>query len=105
MNTKIKIKQVKDVVKTTLQTHPETKDSDLRLLKRIWWKEFQDNGCSSFIQFLSMLEEGKFTHPASVIRCRRKLQQHEPELRGTNQKEKNEVQEIVKTDLKSFYDV
>jgi hypothetical protein len=70
-----------DHIKELLISYPELQNSDKKLLWKVWEKEgFVAFGRLDYGNFLSP----RLTTPESVTRCRRKIQELNPTLRGTS---------------------
>ena len=80
-----KIKSVKNTIKKLLISTPKLRDNDDKLIATIWYNEVvRDNEALTAKDFLIVLGKGGLTSPEAITRARRKTQQHNPELRGTN---------------------
>lgn len=80
-----KIKSVKKSVETLLRKNPKLRDSDDKLIATIWYNEtVKLNEGLSAKDFLKVLGKGALTSPEAITRARRKAQQHNIDLRGTN---------------------
>lgn len=80
-----KIKSVKGSIEKLLKSNPKLRDSDDKLIATIWYNEVvKKNEDLSAKEFLQVLGKGALTSPEAIRRSRQKLQQHNPELRGTN---------------------
>jgi len=104
MKTKYFKKKVSNFIQALLRNREALRDSDNKLLANVWLRECKDLGLDlhedSIYSFLKALGEGKFTTPESVTRCRRKLQEKHPELRGTSRDyRKNEMTTQVQEEL------
>ena len=81
----INFKSTIDLVQAMLVKHPNLKDDDNRLIAMVYLHELggldKINKMSAF-DLLSMLSKGNLTSPESIRRCRQKLQEKHPELRG-----------------------
>lgn len=64
-----------------LNEDPICRDNDDMLCAKVWWDELEDKNLSG-AQFLVNFAEGMHTSPEQIIRCRRKLQEETPGLRG-----------------------
>lgn len=72
-----------DKVMKQLNEDPRTRDSDDLLIAKIWFTEVSPDDLSkSVLEFLTMFARGHFTSAESIRRCRQKLQQELPGLRG-----------------------
>ena len=82
-------------VKSLLEAQPKYRDDYKSLIARIWFNEIgQDKELKAY-ELLNKLAEGKLSHPESIMRARRKIQEEHPELRGrTYNKRKEEVKAV-----------
>jgi len=100
------IKHRQEVIYEILLATPEARDKDNVLLSELWKAEFYicgwDIGDFSAEQFLRLLVVDDLSKPEGITRCRRKLQELHPELRGKAWKERHKHQEEVKAQLKSM---
>ena len=97
------IKSVKETVKMFLQRHPQLRDSDTELIANIWITEMGGQTSVSgmnAMQAMGYIATGKVSSPESIMRCRRKLQEEFPELRGKNYLERQESAKIVQKEIK-----
>lgn len=99
----VDLKTIKDKIKDILETVPETRESDLLLIKIIWAQECSEMGINNLDSFFTALTTLKITHFESIRRCRQKWQQLCPELRGTNYKEKKAKEKIIEGDLSTLF--
>ncbi len=94
---------VKDRVKALLVKHPHLRDSDNKLIATIWQGDLLKTGllyksitAHDFLVFYSC---GKLTNAETIRRVRQKLQEENPDLRGTvndlRQKEGEEVRKQI----------
>ncbi len=92
---------VKDRVKALLVKHPHLRDSDNRLIATIWKYDLINMNLSHYrisgYDFLVLYSEGKLTNAETIRRVRQKLQEENPELRGTvNDLRKQQAEEVRK---------
>lgn len=89
-------------VKEILINNPEAKDNDNLLLAMIWTDDLVKGEYSSY-EVLYLLSKGSLTNPESIRRCRQKLQEEIPELRGEkyNQRHK-ELEPMIKNEIKEM---
>lgn len=93
--------KVTDNVTEVLKTHFETRDSDERLVAVYYYKFYPKlikEGTA--LDFVKALAQGKVANPDLITRTRRKLQEHNVELRGEKWHERRRKQSEVKSDLK-----
>jgi len=104
--TRIKIKAVKNEVIKHLTNNPHLRDNDNRLIATIWHNEVTSSGMDtktlSSFDFLLMYAEGKLSNSESIRRCRQKVQELNPGLRGENYKARHKEQSNIKDDLNNF---
>ena len=86
-------------VKRLLESQPKYRDDYKSLIARIWFNEIgQDKELKAF-EMLNLLVEGKLSHPESIMRARRKIQEEHPELRGKTYNKRKEEVRAVQTEL------
>lgn len=97
----MKIKKHEKIIKDFLTAKPHLRDNDMKLLASVWWQEMRmlglDMHSHSAHETLLLLSNGKLSNPSSIRRCRAKLQELHPELRGHRYKDrqKNQQTEVV----------
>lgn len=99
------LKKTKEKVRRFLEKTPHLRDNDNALVAYIWWddyKELGENG--NVLAFLTLLSKGKLSNFESIRRCRQKLQELHPELRGDKYLERHKEAEVVKKDLQTEFD-
>lgn len=75
-------------------------DSYYQLLTRIWWDEMGRDKNMTAREFLQRLRRKEYSHPESLMRARRKVQEENPALRGkTYTKRKTLRQTEIKKEL------
>jgi polysaccharide pyruvyl transferase WcaK-like protein len=86
-----KLFSVMKEVETYLNKYPLLRDNDEKLMANIWWKHvsFNIGENASGKALLSMLAEGKLPSYESISRCRRKIQEKKPHLRGEKWNERH----------------
>ena len=95
--------QVKDRVKALLEKHPHLRDSDNKLIATIWKYELCNNGMDPNIlitsNFLHLYADGKLTNSESIRRVRQKIQEENPDLRGTVNEARQKEGESVRKEI------
>ena len=82
-------------VLTLLNEVPLTRDNDELLTAIIWYNEANlDNSSIDAKSFLKMYSERKFTSAESIRRCRQKLQEETPGLRGRSYAQRHKKSRI-----------
>jgi len=86
-----KLFSVMKEVETYLNKYPLLRDNDEKLMANIWWEHvsFNIGENASGKALLSMLAEGKLPSYESISRCRRKIQEKNPHLRGEKWNERH----------------
>ena len=92
---------IKDTVEDLLKRFPHLRDSDEKLVANIWHSSIRKLGGAnlSAFEFLQIYANGNIPNSESITRCRRKIQEENPELRGKNYQERQEKQETIKEEL------
>ena len=90
------IKDLQKEVERLLILHPRLRDSDRSLSANIWVKQL-NRAQLTMEQFLHLYcaPDSKLASQESIGRCRRKLQELYPELRGTKYSERQGEQKNV----------
>ena len=77
-----KLFSVRDDVEKFLTKYPELRDDDERLMANIWMSHIGNLEIKNGRDILHMLAKHKLPSYESVSRCRRKIQEQNPKLRG-----------------------
>ncbi len=100
------IKDKQNTIYELLKSDPTLRDNDNKLLAGLWELEFAFNGLDinqfSASGFLDLLEDGHFSKPEAITRCRRKLQELHPELRGQKYYQRHQHQTEVIDQVRNF---
>lgn len=103
---KINIKLIKDKISVLLLQYPHLRDDDNKLSANIWYSEIKKLGHNpdsmTGKDLLGLLSNGKLTTSASILRCRRKIQEINPKLRGKNYLERKGNTKKIKQQVKTF---
>mgnify|MGYP003135002865 CR=1 FL=1 len=96
-------KALKVSVKTLLLANSHLRDSDVKLVANIWWEYLKDDldNMSAF-DLLKKLSNSELPSSEAITRCRRKLQEIDPTLRGVLWYKRHKLQEQVKMELKEI---
>ena len=92
-------KNIQDLVENALNNCDKSKDNDNHLIAKIWYSKLEEPLRTDCLPLLKLIAEGKLPSFESVSRCRRKLQELHPDLRGDKYIERHLRQEEVKDDL------
>ena len=91
---------VKDRVKALLIKHPGLRDSDNMLIAIIWQQDLRNKNLPSISTtayvFLNLYSKGELTNAETIRRVRQKLQEENPDLRGTVNEARQEQGEEVR---------
>jgi len=89
-----------DIIKRLLEDNPKYRDDYNKLVARVWWMEVNKDKGLSALEMLNKLACKELTHPESIMRARRKIQEEHPHLRGeTYNQRKTKEQKKVQTEL------
>ena len=97
-----KLVSTKDKVKMLLRDYPHLRDSDNKLIANFWYQEIKKNNQTSLIAFLDDFANSKYTSPESIRRCRQKIQEQHPELKGRNHRFKKKEGESLRKEIKDL---
>jgi hypothetical protein len=93
-----KVKIIEQIIFDTLTANKESRDDDMLLISVIWASEIDCNNLSAH-QLLKHIASGDLSHPESIMRSRRKVQEVHANLRGTNYEARHNNQKKIKTEL------
>ena len=74
---------IKDKVQKLITENPHLRDNDEKLMANIWYQESEEKGVESLFDFLRRYSNGEFSNSESIRRIRQKIQETNPELRGS----------------------
>ena len=98
-----KLFSVIDEVEKFLTKYPLLRDNDERLMANIWAKYIGNrddmNGPESWKDILNLLATGKLPSYESISRCRRKLQEECPSLRGEKWHERHKRADNIRMEI------
>ena len=94
-----KIFSVLNEVKDFLIKHPALRDSDERLMANIWGKYLGDPSYVNGNDILKMLANKELPSYESISRCRRKIQQATPHLRGEKWDERHKRSKKIRKEI------
>jgi hypothetical protein len=97
----MRINSQKELVTQLLNQHPHLRDDDNKLIATIWKKELKSNSHSA-LEFLQMYADKRLTNAESIRRCRAKIQELSPELRGLKYKARHEAAKETIEQLYNF---
>ena len=100
-----KIKNKEFIVKDILTKHPKARDNDSLLLAYVW--VYQCGGKVyakdiSMWDFILDFTRKNFAEVSGITRCRRKLQEEHPELRGELYDKRHQMKDSVKEEIKHW---
>lgn len=101
------IKNVKAKIIFLLKEKEEYRDSDDKLIARIWYDQTINASGQNITKqttahdFLIAFREGQYTNPESIRRCRQSVQEKNPDLRGKSYKNRKKKGEEMKTEIHS----
>ena len=99
------MKHLENIVTNILKTNPKARDDDHILAGAIWIQELGGSNIAREMglwEFLRIFMTHDVSNFESIIRCRRKVQELDPELRGTKYEFRHNRQEDVKEQLKEW---
>ena len=94
---------VKDRVKALLVKHPHLRDSDNKLIATIWKLDLilikHKMLDITAMEFLKLYADNQLTNAESIRRVRQKIQEENPELRGTVNEARQKEGEQVRREI------
>lgn len=99
------ITNIKNRVTYLLQKYEHLRNDDHKLIASMYYHMAQlriKNDKYSAMDFLKDFSIGKYPSPESIRRCRQKIQEDNPSLRGSSYKERQSKAKIFKTQIKSI---
>lgn len=93
---------VTENVRKLLVKYSRTRDDDMLLVASYYYTYYPKLVKGSAMDFLKKFSESKLVSSDLITRTRRKLQEHNPELRGTKWAERHQKQTEVKSDLRKI---
>ena len=90
-------------VQSFLIKYPNLRDNDERLMANVWWKSIGKPEDLNGKQILKMLADHQLPSYESISRCRRKLQELNPHLRGEKWEQRHKRAKTIKTEINHFY--
>jgi len=94
-----KIIKIKPLVIEILRVNFESRDSDNLLILSVWDRQ-SNLEIKDYEVFRNLLINNKISTPASIIRCRCKLQEDNDELRGLLYEERKNQEKLTRNQLK-----
>ena len=94
-----KIFSVLEEVKGFLIKYPILRDSDERLMANIWAKHLGDPSYVNGTDILRMLARKELPSYESISRCRRKIQQSTPYLRGEKWEKRHKRSKEIRKEI------
>jgi hypothetical protein len=95
----MKILDNAEKVKVLLESNPKYRDDYKGLIARVWFEEIERSKDLKAIELLNKLAKGELSHPESIMRARRKIQENNPNLRGETYKKRQTEVKAVQTEL------
>ena len=90
-------------VQNALQKHPALRDDDNRLIANIWFKKLPNIDQLSGRDILMIIAKGKLPSFASIVRCRRKIQEEDRSLRGELWNKRHQIANDIKKEIRGFH--
>jgi hypothetical protein len=83
-----------------LINYPETRDDDMKLAEGLWKQDVPHFQILRAPQFVEKMQTGEVTHFETIRRARARVQQLNPDLRGSNYGQKKVKAEKIKAFLR-----
>lgn len=98
----MKLRYSKKKVTKILKKFPHTRDNDMALISIVWNYELggkEKTEEMTGFDCLCKVARKELSNPVSLWRCRQKIQQENPDLRGKNYKERQKHSKNVKSQI------
>ena len=96
-----KFANIQETIKQLLLMHPGARDDDFALMALYAGKNYPE-GIPTFTQVIIDMKAGKMPGWESVCRLRRKVQEHNPALRGEDYGRRKGMVDTVRQDMRDF---
>ena len=97
------IKKVEDIVTDVLNKEPRARDNDEILCVCVWWHQVGHKmEYTTLKEFFHKMADGKYHKAESIMRCRRKLQELHPDLRGKKYEKRRKNMKKVQNELQTM---
>tara|TARA_R110000796_G_scaffold31780_2_gene83924 strand:+ start:2011 stop:2382 length:372 start_codon:yes stop_codon:yes gene_type:complete len=100
------IKEKAKKVEAILREYPQSRDCDLDLIARYWFREIKGANTNftdeQIKAFCLLVKSGKISLPDTITRARRKIQEEMPDTRGDKYDKRHLATGIVKQELKEI---
>ena len=99
------MKHLENIVTNILETNPKARDDDHFLAGVIWIQELGGSNIAREMglwEFMKMFMSHDLINFESIIRCRRKVQELNKDLRGTKYEFRHNRQKEVKEQIKNW---
>lgn len=97
-----KIQSNKELIKYLLEKYPACRNSDSTLLRGVWYHQVPNFRQLSAVDLMQLLSDNKIANPETIRRCRQKLQEDYPELRGDNYVVRHQMAKDVRKNIKDI---
>jgi predicted transcriptional regulator len=97
-----KMKSNKAKIEKMLKERKSLRDSDNQLIKAVWISQVKTLNNMSAADLLNMLASGRLVNPETVRRCRQKIQEENPSLRGKTYRMRKSIGKEMKKDIKGL---
>ena len=103
----VRLKNLKSIVERQLRDKPELRDSDSKLVARIWYNHIQSKSPipvenMSAVDLLIAVGNGELIGWSSITRVRRKIHEMNPDLRGKKYQKRQESRKVYIKEIKEF---
>jgi len=98
------IRNKEDAVREILLKYPETRDNDQMLISFFWTFHLGVEKVKNMTawELLTMISRKELPNIVSIRRCRQKLQEHLPELRGEKWDDRQKHSKKVKEEIREW---
>jgi|3_EtaG_2_1085321.scaffolds.fasta_scaffold09713_3 hypothetical protein len=100
------LKEIEQNVIGILTEISRTRDDDNLLIAEYWRRQLGGSDITRHLPADALLEEftnKRLTRPDTITRCRRKIQEYNPHLRGTQYEKRHNKTASYKKEIKEWY--
>ena len=94
-----KLVSLENRVEKLLKKYSTLRNNNKALCVRVWEQQFEERKDITS-NFFAMYESGKYVSADNITRMARLVKEHNPELRGTNDKDNKKKAQLIKPLLK-----
>lgn len=100
------MKKIAERIKKVLLNSDKSRSSDRVLIANVWHADIKrmgkDPNFMTAYELLQLLIDGKLSNVETIRRVRQRLQEENPQFRGTNYKKRQELQDTIVSEVRTI---